>query len=128
MIVVNATVEAARAGEAGRGFGVIAVAIKGLADQVRKFNNENNANLAILDRALEEVLGGARANAAAAQAAIDASSNATEATRGIQSLSSSVQQLAEKIEAMADPVQQNIRSSDVPMANLPMASSLPRIF
>ncbi len=96
MIALNASVEAARAGEAGRGFGVIAVAIKGLAEQVRKFNNENNANLSDLDRALEELLGCARANASAAQAAIDASSNATEATRGIQSLSSSVQQLAEK--------------------------------
>ena len=118
MIALNASVEAARAGEAGRGFGVIAVAIKGLAEQVRKFNNENNANLATLERMLEELLGCARANAEAAQAAIEASSNATEATRGIQSLSSSVQQLAEKIEAMADPVQQNIRSGEQVRANL----------
>ena len=55
MIALNASVEAARAGEAGRGFGVIAVAIKGLAEQVRKFNNENNANLATLERMLERV-------------------------------------------------------------------------
>jgi methyl-accepting chemotaxis protein len=118
MIALNASVEAARAGEAGRGFGVIAVAIKALAEQVRKFNNENNVNLATLDRMLDELLDRARANASAAQAAIDASSDATEATRGIQSLSSSVQQLAEKIEAMADPVQQNIRSGEQVRANL----------
>ena len=67
MIALNATVEAARAGEVGRGFGVIAGAIKGLAEQVRKFNNENNTNLATLERALEQLLDTVHANASAAK-------------------------------------------------------------
>lgn len=111
MIALNATVEAARAGEVGRGFGVIAGAIKGLAEQVRKFNNENNANLASLQHSLEELLAGVHRHASTAKSAIEDSHKAEEATRGIQLLTESVQQLAEKIEAMADPVRRNIDSS-----------------
>ena len=118
MIALNATVETARAGEVGRGFAVIAGAIKGLAEQVRKFNNENNTNLSTLERALEQLLGTVHANASAAKSAIDASSNAQEATRGIQLLAGSVHQLAEKIEAMSDPVQQNIQSGERVRENL----------
>jgi methyl-accepting chemotaxis protein len=112
MIALNASVEAARAGDAGRGFGVIAGAIKSLSEQVRKFNNDNTANLTTLERTIEELLEAARANAAIAQSAVESSNKATEASGGIRSLSSSVQQLAEKIEAMAAPVQQNMRDGE----------------
>jgi methyl-accepting chemotaxis protein len=112
MIALNATVEAARAGEAGRGFGVIAGAIKGLAEQVRQFNNENNTNLSTLERSLEELLDGVHTNASTAKSAIEDSHNAQEATRGIQLLTESVQQLAEKIEAMAEPVHHNIAAGE----------------
>ena len=112
MIALNASVEAARAGDAGRGFGVIAGAIKSLSEQVRKFNNDNTANLTTLERTVGELLDSARANAAIAQSAVESSNKATEATGGIRSLSSSVQQLAEKIEGMAAPVQQNMRDGE----------------
>src|SRR5262249_55439 len=45
IIAVNAGVEAARAGDAGLGFGVIAQAMKRLADQVRRFSVDNTTNL-----------------------------------------------------------------------------------
>jgi methyl-accepting chemotaxis protein len=108
MIALNASVEAARAGDAGRGFAVIADAIKSLAEQVRKFNNDNTANLTTLERTIGELLESARGNAAIAQSAVESSNKAKEASGGIRSLSESVQQLAEKIEAMVAPVQQNM--------------------
>jgi len=112
MIALNASVEAARAGDAGRGFGVIAGAMKSLAEQVRKFNNDNTANLATLERTIGELLDAARANAAIAQSAVESSNRAKEASGGIRSLSEGVQQLAEKIEAMVAPVQQNKLDSE----------------
>jgi methyl-accepting chemotaxis protein len=112
MIALNASVEAARAGEAGRSFGVIAGAIKNLAEQVRKFNNDNTANLATLKRTIGELLESARANAAIAQSAVESSNRAKDASGGIRSLSTSVQQLAAKIEAMVAPVQQNMRDGE----------------
>jgi methyl-accepting chemotaxis protein len=108
LIALNASVEAARAGDAGRGFGVIAAAIKSLAEQVRVFSKDNTVNLQLLQGTVGELGAMARTNADVAQAAIEESSNATEATRGLQSIAGSVQELAGQIESMNGPVEENI--------------------
>lgn len=118
LIALNASVEAARAGEAGRGFAVIASAIKGLAEQVRVFSKDNNVNLQLLQSTIGELGEKARANAGVAQAAVEESSNATEATRGLQSLAGAVQELAGQIDSMSGPVQSNIDGGTEVSGNL----------
>lgn len=104
MIAINAGVEAARAGDAGRGFAVISQSIKALANQVRKFSDENRSSLETLQSRLDQMLDLARANSAKAQSAIEASNEAKGATDQIQSLVASVQQLTSGIEDMSEPI------------------------
>lgn len=104
MIAINAGVEAARAGEAGRGFAVISQSIKALANQVRKFSDENRNNLQALQARLDQMLEIARANSAKAQSAIAASNEAKGATNQIKSLVASVQQLTSGIQDLNEPM------------------------
>jgi methyl-accepting chemotaxis protein len=62
MLAVNAGVEAARHGAAGRGFAVIAEAIKRLADQTRLATDEMGRNLAELAATITMLQGDCREN------------------------------------------------------------------
>ena len=51
LVAFNASVEAKRAGEAGRGFGVVADAVKDLAGKVESSSKEIMRTVGVLDRA-----------------------------------------------------------------------------
>ncbi len=105
LLALNASVEAARAGEAGRGFAVIAVAVKDLADQVRSFSAQNEANLVELTQTLTSLLSAAKANADAAGAAMTDAQAAGRTSETLHLLVESAGSLADDIDAMAQPVE-----------------------
>lgn len=111
LVALNASIEAARLGEAGKGFAVIGSAVKVLADQISAFAKQNETSLSALQGTLTDLSQRTRQSAKTAEAAVEASNEAAEATRTLQSLSTTVQQLTGRIEGMADPVQRNIDSS-----------------
>ena len=111
LVALNASIEAARLGEAGKGFAVIGTAVKVLADQISSFAKQNETILTTLQKTLQELSSSTRESAETAEAAIEASGQATEATRTLQALSTTVQQLTGRIESMTEPVQRNIDST-----------------
>ncbi|MDK9697909.1 MAG: methyl-accepting chemotaxis protein [Siculibacillus sp.] len=99
LLALNATIEAARAGEAGRGFGVVAIEVKALADQTAK------ATEAITDRI--------RAVEARADRCMQSISGITEVIDEIESTSS----------AIAAAVQQQIAATQEISRSMQMAST-----
>jgi methyl-accepting chemotaxis protein len=108
LLALNASVEAARAGDAGRGFAIIANAVKGLADQIHGFSSQTSSNLEQLTEALGALGLQAGGNAQAAQQAIADSGAAAEASSTLAELVGSVDRLVGDIEAMAQPVEQSV--------------------
>lgn len=107
LLALNAGVEAARAGEAGRGFAIIADAVKVLADKIRPFTAENQRNLETLNRTLTALLQEADKNADIAQTAIEDSNSARQTTVTLQALVESAQRLTHDIDAMSQSVESN---------------------
>lgn len=108
LLALNASVEAARAGDAGRGFAIIANAVKGLADQIHEFSTQTTGNLGNLTAALDALRTQARGNSQAAEQTIADTSAAAEATATLEALVGSVDRLVTDIDAMAQPVEQSI--------------------
>lgn len=118
LLALNASVEAARAGEAGRGFAIIANAVKGLADQIHGFSSQTSANLEQLSGALAALGAQAGGNAEAAQKAIADSGAAAEASATLAELVGSVDRLVTDIDAMAVPVEQSVAGFETVQAEL----------
>lgn len=112
LLALNATVEAARAGDGGKGFGVIARAVKDLAEQIHEFSRRNGGLLVDLTTELEGLRTGAEDNAVTADLAIENSQRVKEATGTLQDLAGSIKTFVEGIEEMSRTVQRNLVSFD----------------
>ncbi|KQX38885.1 hypothetical protein ASD04_09575 [Devosia sp. Root436] len=118
LLALNASVEAARAGDAGRGFAIIANAVKGLADQIHGFSSQTSSNLEQLTQALGALGAQAGGNAEAAQQAMADSGAAAEASSTLADLVGSVDRLVTDIDAMAQPVEQSVTGFETMQAEL----------
>lgn len=107
LLALNASVEAARAGEAGRGFAIIANAVKTLADQIKNFTGQNAANIEELQTSLTELQSSARANADIAEGSLVDADAAAKTNSQLQELSTTVESLVAHVAGMAGPVQHN---------------------
>jgi methyl-accepting chemotaxis protein len=101
MLAVNAGVEAARHGATGRGFAVIAEAIKGLADQTRLATDQMSKHLAGLSATVASLQGSCRANLDQAQRMDEA---ATGASRQSASLDGAIQAIHQVVAQLGQAV------------------------
>jgi methyl-accepting chemotaxis protein len=108
LLALNASVEAARAGDAGRGFAVIAVSVKELADQVQRFSAQNTENLATLTSTLRSLLQVSEHNAGAAREALAEAAAASGASDTLHELVETVGSLVDGIDAMTAPVEKSV--------------------
>lgn len=110
LLALNASVEAARAGDAGRGFAIIANAVKSLADQIKNFTGQNAAAIVALNASLADLQKTAQANAAVAEASAKSADNAALSNAQLAKLVATVEALVRNAEDMAKPVRDNTDS------------------
>jgi methyl-accepting chemotaxis protein len=109
LISINAGVEAARSGVAGRGFAVIANAIKDLAEQTRAATAENARQLTALAETIERLARQSRDSEEKARAATAHNETIAERLAAFDEFGRRVHRLVEDIDAVTSPVSENIR-------------------
>lgn len=107
LLSINAGVEAARSGEAGKGFAVIAAAVKALAEQTREATAASAAQLDLLVKAVDAVARRSQENAQTAQRAQAGSQNISQQIGEFDSFGRSVVELIGEIEAVSRPTREN---------------------
>ena len=107
LLSINAGVEAARSGEAGKGFAVIAAAVKALAEQTREATAASAAQLDLLVKAVDAVAKRSQENAQTAQRAQAGSQTISQQIGEFDSFGRSVVELIGEIEAVSRPTREN---------------------
>lgn len=107
LLSINAGVEAARSGEAGKGFAVIAAAVKALAEQTREATAASSAQLDLLVKAVDAVARRSQENAQTAQRAQAGSQTISQQIGEFDSFGRSVVELIGEIEAVSRPTRDN---------------------
>lgn len=107
LLSINAGVEAARSGEAGKGFAVIAAAVKALAEQTREATAASAAQLDLLVKAVDAVARRSQENAQTAKRAQAGSQTISQQIGEFDSFGRSVVELIGEIEAVSRPTREN---------------------
>lgn len=118
LLALNASVEAARAGDAGRGFAIIATAVKSLADQIQSFSSQGTAGLQTLTTAVAQLQSDAGKAAETAQSSAADSAAAEHAIGRLRTLVGSVDKLVHDIDGVARPVEESIAGFATVQQNL----------
>jgi len=111
LLSLNASVEAARAGESGKGFAIIATAVKTLADEIQGFANQNAQNLEKLMEILHGLQNRSADNVDLATKAIKEASEAARTGEQLNELVDSVGVMVKDIETMTQPVAENLQAA-----------------
>ncbi|HEU0202237.1 MAG TPA: methyl-accepting chemotaxis protein [Burkholderiaceae bacterium] len=121
LVAFNASVEAKRAGEAGRGFSVVADAVKDLAQKVEASSRQIAGTVQQLDQRISELARNIRASDGERSSAGDASFHAAFARveAAVKSIAAAAEQnvascttALESVEGLAGQVAQTVRSMD----------------
>lgn len=107
LLSINAGVEAARSGAAGRGFAVIAAAVKHLAEQTRDATALSSKQLEALVKSVDTLATKSEENAQTAQRASQESRSISLQVGELDSFSRSVVELIGDIDAISNPTRDN---------------------
>ncbi len=107
LLSVNAGVEAARSGTAGRGFAVIAAAVKHLAEQTREATALSAKQLDTLVKSVDMLATRSHENASTARRAHEESRSISQQIGELDSFSRSVVGLIGDIDAISNPTREN---------------------
>jgi methyl-accepting chemotaxis protein len=107
LLSINAGVEAARSGAAGKGFAVIAAAVKQLAEQTREATTLSAKQLDALVKTVDQLARKSEGNAETARRAIDGSQGIAAHVGELDSFGRSVVGLIGDIDAISNPTREN---------------------
>lgn len=107
LLSINAGVEAARSGAAGRGFAVIAAAVKQLAEQTRDATSASAKQLDALVATVDQLARQSEANAEAARRASEESQGISQQIGEFDHFGKSVVELIAEIDSISAPTREN---------------------
>ncbi|MCV9935780.1 methyl-accepting chemotaxis protein [Boseaceae bacterium BT-24-1] len=107
LLSINAGVEAARSGVAGRGFAVIAAAVKQLAEQTRDATSASAKQLDALVATVDQLAKQSEANAQAARRASEESQGISQQIGELDHFGRSVVGLIGEIDSISNPAREN---------------------
>lgn len=107
LLSINAGVEAARSGAAGRGFAVIAAAVKQLAEQTRDATSASAKQLDALVTTVDQLARQSEANAQAALRASEGSQGISQQIGEFDIFGKSVVELIAEIDSISAPTREN---------------------